>query len=84
MKNFNVLLTCAGGGLSPYLIDKIRKITRHKNLNVIATDYLLNAKGKYFANYLRYKTQKSKFRFLISNIYVIAYINTLKKYIHIC
>jgi len=51
MKYFNILVTCAGGDLSPYLINFLKNDSKHKDLKVIAIDYKANAIGKYFSDF---------------------------------
>lgn len=51
MKYFNILITCAGGDLSPFLINFLKNKSKHKNLKVIAIDNKPNAVGKYFADF---------------------------------
>ena len=50
-KSYNILLTCSGGGLTPYLINSLKKSNRHKNLKILSVDYKENAIGKYFSDF---------------------------------
>ena len=51
MKHFNVLVTCAGGDLYPFLINFLKNKSKHKDLRVIAIDNKPNAIGKYFSDF---------------------------------
>ena len=51
MKYFNILVTCAGGDLYPFLINFLKKKSNHKDLRVIAIDNKPNAIGKYFSDF---------------------------------
>ena len=53
MKYFNILVTCAGGDLSPYLINFLKNDSKHKDLKVIAIDNKPNAIGKYFSDFFK-------------------------------
>lgn len=51
MKKYNILLTCAGGGLSSYIINFFKYNSKFKDLKIIAIDNRSNIPGKYFADY---------------------------------
>lgn len=51
MKHFNVLVTCAGGDLYPFLINFLKNKSKHKDIRVIAIDNKPNAIGKYFSDF---------------------------------
>ena len=48
-----VLLTCAGGGLSPQVIRFLKDSKLHKNVKVYGVDMNPKAAGKYFADYFQ-------------------------------
>ncbi len=50
MPKYTVMITCGGGGLSPFLTNQLKNNSRHKDLKIVVVDYNKNAIGKYFCD----------------------------------